>query len=499
MISSVEKIIQIQNLSVRYGDILAIDNLSLEIKKGEFVLITGASGCGKSTLARALSGLIPHAIPADLQGSVWVAGHEIGARGMSEIAGKVGVVFQNPATQLFHLHVEEEVAFGPANLGLSQTEVSQRVEWALEATGMSEFRNRKPFDLSGGQKQRVAIAAVVAMQPEVLVLDEPTASLDVEGTLQVMETLKDLNRRLGITILLIEHRLADATRLAQRMIVMEAGSIIKDAATDQVLSDRVLLQKLGLRRPVEQPLSPWSELLVENHSDDRHGTPLLELQQVSAGYDQQAAVIHQIDLKLMPGEFAALVGSNGAGKTTLGLVAAGLIKPSQGKVRFNGGGKPRPGLDVSLLFQNPAEQLFTDSVEEEVAFGPQNYHIFDPELHEQVLEQADLRSLRARRPFSLSVGQQQRAALAACLSLQPALLILDEPTLGQDWGHLQRLMDFLVALNRKKMAILLITHDYKLVHHYAERVIYMEGGRIVLDGHIRQPKRDGASRGTDYE
>jgi energy-coupling factor transport system ATP-binding protein len=402
---------------------------------------------------------------------------------------------------------------------------------------MSEFRNRKPFDLSGGQKQRVAIAAVVAMQPEVLILDEPTASLDVEGTLQVMETLKDLNRRLGITILLIEHRLADATRLAQRMIVMEAGSIIKDAATDQVLSDRVLLQKLGLRRPVEQPLSPWSELLVENHSDDRHGTPLLELQQVSAGYGQQAAplaacqrysalaarsrqaaplasgqrdgaqaarsrqaaVIHQIDLKLMPGEFAALVGSNGAGKTTLGLVAAGLIKPSQGKVRFNGGGKPRPGLDVSLLFQNPAEQLFTDSVEEEVAFGPQNYHIFDPELHEQVLEQADLRSLRARRPFSLSVGQQQRAALAACLSLQPALLILDEPTLGQDWGHLQRLMDFLVALNRKKMAILLITHDYKLVHHYAERVIYMEGGRIVLDGHIRQPKRDGASRGTDYE
>jgi energy-coupling factor transporter ATP-binding protein EcfA2 len=477
------KIVEMQNLTLRYGEIEALHNLSLVIDEGEFVLITGPSGCGKSTLARLVSGLIPHAIPAEMDGSLFVCGLTPPDLSPVELAGRVGMVFQNPAMQLFHLRVEDEIAFGPRNLGLDPAEVEHRVTWALENTGLTELRQRKPFDLSGGQKQRVAIAAVVAMHPKLLVLDEPTASLDVDGTHQVMEILKELNQRLGITILLIEHRLAEAARLAERTIIMEAGAILVDAPTKKVLADRSLLQQLGLRRPVEQPLSPWSELLAEKLPDEPKGTPLLELRQVSAGYDHHA-VIHKIDLKLMPGEFAALVGNNGAGKTTLGMVAAGLLKPSQGKVIFNGGQNPRPGLDVSLLFQDPSEQLFTDSVDEEIAFGPQNYWTYTPEFHRQVLEETDLLVLRHRKPFTLSVGQQQRTALGACLSLNPALLILDEPTLGQDWGHLERLMDFLTRRNCAQMAILLITHDYKLIYHYTQRIIYMEAGRIVKD--VRQ-------------
>jgi energy-coupling factor transport system ATP-binding protein len=180
----------------------------------------------------------------------------------------------------------------------------------------------------------------------------------------------------------------------------------------------------------------------------------------------------------------ALVGDNGTGKSTLALAAAGLLQPLAGKILVRGTSRPRPGLDIALLFQNPADQLFTDSVDEEISFGPHNYKRFDPEIHEQTLASADLLHLRARRPFSLSIGQQQRTALASCIALRPALVILDEPTLGQDWRHLGQLMDYLTRLNQQGTSILLITHDYKLVHRYARRVILMDEGRLILDGKI---------------
>jgi energy-coupling factor transport system ATP-binding protein len=187
-------------------------------------------------------------------------------------------------------------------------------------------------------------------------------------------------------------------------------------------------------------------------------------------------------MQIYPGEFIALVGDNGSGKSTLALAMAGLLKPLHGRVTIDNGAKPRPGLDITLLFQNPADQLFTDSVQEEIAFGPRNLRCHDAAWEEQVLEHADLTLLRNRRPLSLSVGQQQRTALASCLSLRPRLVILDEPTLGQDWGHLQQLMEFIQDLNQHGTAILLITHDYKLVYRYARRVILMDAGKIILDG-----------------
>jgi energy-coupling factor transporter ATP-binding protein EcfA2 len=210
---------------------------------------------------------------------------------------------------------------------------------------------------------------------------------------------------------------------------------------------------------------------------------LVALEGVSAGYGGEA-VIHEVDLALYPGDFVALVGDNGAGKSTLALAAAGLIKPLAGKVRYEGGKRPRPGRDVALLFQDPAEQLFTDRVAEEVAFGPRNYGCYDAEEQRRTLEEADLLELEERRPVALSVGQQQRLAVAACVALRPRLLILDEPTLGQDWGHLSRLMGYLGKLKGEGTAILLISHDYKLVHHYARRVVLMAGGRIEVQGYL---------------
>jgi energy-coupling factor transporter ATP-binding protein EcfA2 len=477
--------ISIQDLSVDYGNGLALKDLSLEVKRGECILITGPSGCGKSTLAHVLSGLIPHAIPAYVQGEIRVAGMNLLHQALPDIAQQVGMVFQNPASQLFHLSVEDEVAFGPRNLGMEEEEIRERTHWALTATGMLPLRDRNPAELSGGQKQNLAITSVLAMRPTLLVLDEPTASLDVPSTQKVMETLKILQTHYGITIILIEHRLAEVIDMVDRVILMDEGRILTDGSPTRVFASRKTRDKFGLRRLPEEPLKAWKTLIQSDGLTTEPATPLLSIDKVTAGYNHHP-IIRDVDLTLYPGEFAALVGDNGVGKTTLALVAAGLIKPQKGRVRFINGSKPRPGMDVALLFQNPAEQLFTDNVDEEVAFGPQNYGIFDLKLHQETLAKADLTQLHHRRPISLSAGQQQRTALAACLALRPRLLILDEPTLGQDWTHLQLLMDFLVTLNQQGTTILLISHDYKLVYHYAQRIFLMEEGQIKLEGQLEK-------------
>ncbi|RUA16197.1 MAG: hypothetical protein DSY55_04665, partial [Clostridia bacterium] len=448
--------IQLQQASVRYGAITALPEMTLTIAAGEFVLVTGPSGCGKTTLARLMAGLIPQALPATFTGKVTVDGLDTRAHPLATLARHVGMVFQNPATQLFHLSVAEEVAFGPRNLGLPESEVSQRLDWALAATGLTPLRDRSPAHLSGGQQQRVAIAAALALRPRALVLDEPTASLDVPGVKQLMATLAELHQRHGVTIIIIEHRLAEAARLANRVILLEQGKIVADGDPAQVLSQRPLLRRLGIRRPADESPQTWEHLLRSNGNPPPTTRPLLALQNIVAGY-RRHPVLDDVSLNLYPGEFAAVVGDNGAGKSTLGLVIAGLLRPKRGQVRFAGRKRPRPGLDVGLLFQNPLHQLFTDSVDDEVAFGPRNYGCFDPAFHDQALRQADLIPLRQRSPLALSLGQQQRTTLAATLALRPRLIILDEPTVGQDWGHLQQLMDFLLTLNQQGAAILLMT------------------------------------------
>ena len=475
--------ITLEKVSVHYGDHLALDRISLHIGRGESVLVTGPSGCGKSTLARLLAGIIPHAVPARVEGKVITAGIEGLAHSIPEIAQKVGVVFQNPSSQLFHLKVKDEVAFGPRNLGFPEEEVQRRTWWALRAVGIADFSEHNPANLSGGQKQRVAIAAALAMKPVILVLDEPTASLDVPGTRQVLDTLIELRQQHGVTIVLIEHRLAEVAQTIDRVIILNEGRIAADGLPSMVLNDRVILRSLGLRRPIDNALTPWQTLVSLPVEPDPHLQPLIEFRNVSAGYNHHP-VIHDIQLALFPGEFVALVGDNGAGKSTLGLAAAGLIKPASGQLVYPDGKRLKPGRDVSILFQNPSDQLFTDSVDEEVAFGPHNFKVFEADRHEEILQEADLAGLRLRRPTELSVGQQQRTALAACLALNPRLIVLDEPTLGQDWGHLQRLMDFLTVLNERGATILLITHDYKLVHRYARRVLIMQNGRIISDGSV---------------
>ncbi|MFN2147942.1 MAG: ABC transporter ATP-binding protein [Anaerolineales bacterium] len=481
--------IEIEDLNVSFDQRPALEHVSLKIPSGQCVLVTGPTGCGKSTLANVLTGLIPHALPARMSGEVRVEGVVVASSTIAELACKIGIVFQNPSSQLFHLRVDDEVAFGPRNLGLPEADVQKRVNWSLDTVGLNGMHALKPSSLSGGQKQRLAIACALAMQPSVLILDEPTASLDVPGTRLLIATLEKIRREWGLTIVLIEHRLAEALRIADRTVILDRGHIIADGLPSQVFSDRRMLRMLGLRRPTEEPPVGWEALLEPNGPPPDGRDPVLAMHQVHAGYDA-GEILQDIDIQLYPGEFVALVGENGAGKSTLGLVAAGLLKPSAGRIRFENGRSPRGGLDVALLFQNPSDQLLTDCVDDEVALGPLNYGQFQDELHLQTLEEMDLLELRQRQPCTLSAGQQQRTALAACLALRPKLVILDEPTLGQDWAHMEQLMDFMRSLNAQGTTVLLITHDYKVVHRYASRVILLEQGRIRLDGRLRRGEHD---------
>lgn len=477
-------IVQTRHLTVHYRSTCALADVSLDVEAGSFVLISGPSGCGKSTLALCLAGLIPHVSPARLTGQVWVNGLRASAHPPGELARHVGLVFQNPATQLFNATVGEEVAFAPHNLGLPSGEIAARVGCALDATGVAHLRDRSVRSLSTGEQQRVAIASVLALRPRVLVLDEPTANLDWRGTEQVLSTLARLQREEGLTVLVIEHRLHALAGLADRVLLMRAGRIVADGHPAEVFADKARLAELGLRYPWPGGGRDVRSSMSERDTSPPDGLrPLVTLRGLEAGYGRRR-VLHGLDLALYPGEFVALVGDNGAGKSTVARAVAGILRPRRGRVVWDRSlRRLPPGRRVGLLFQNPLHQLVCDEVEEEVSFGPRNYgqalRLPIRRGIEDVLEAADLSALRHRRPQALSAGQQQRTALAATLALSPRLLILDEPTMGQDWGHLSRLMDFLTRLNHDGQAILLITHDHKLICRYASRIIWLHEGRVV--------------------
>lgn len=476
--------IEVSDLTVRYGEQLALKGVSFTVGRGEFVLLGGPSGCGKSTLAHSLNGLIPHVSSAKVTGRVVVDGLDTSTHSIPELAAHVGLVFQNPATQLFNATVEEEIAFAPRNLGLPAEEVAARVTFALDATGISSLRSRAIRALSSGEQQRVAIASVLALRPQVLVLDEPTSNLDWRGVEQVMSTLARLNRERGLTILVIEHRLQAVIPLANRVLLMQGGRIVADGRPEDVFADKERLNTLGLRYPwhfADRQSATCNPRFVPSPSGAH---PLVAIQGLEAGYGRRT-VLQDLNLALYPGEFVALVGDNGAGKSTLAKVLAGLLRPRQGKITWDTKLHRLPlGRRVGFLFQNPLDQLVCDTVEEEIAFGPRNLGLEQQMMRERVeasLAATGLTALRHRRSAALSAGEQQRTALAAALSTAPHLLILDEPTMGQDWAHLSLMMESLTHLNHNGQAILLITHDDKLVCRYARRIIVLEEGRIVRE------------------
>ncbi|HLZ55637.1 MAG TPA: energy-coupling factor transporter ATPase [Ktedonosporobacter sp.] len=501
-------------------------SLQLTISEGEFLLLAGPSGCGKSTLALALAGLIPSRIAGTLKGRIALDKQEISTMEVHEAAKHIGIVFQNPDEQLIHLDVESEVAFGPENMALPLAELERRVAQSLAYTGIEELRNQEIFVLSGGQKQRVAIAATLAMQSRILILDEPTSDLDPVGTQEVLNALRILNKRHGWTIILIEHKIDEVIPWVDRVVLMEKGRIVVDAPPRQAFADLTPWQRTRVSVPqmvalahalpdlFQQalPLSVDEAYVIlqgtayarslRQLAHDQSSRParpptapgekhLLSWEDVSLAYGKKK-VLHEVNLHVHEQEWLAIVGANGAGKTSLASLAMGFQAPTNGRIWYEGnavkaGQISRQAKHMAYLFQAADKMLFEATTEKELLFGLkyQRKRAKQPQplAHiEQLLEIIDLVEDRDTNPFHLSHGQRKRLAIGALLARTPRVLILDEPTTGQDEGHAQAFLQFLQQLREKeRLTYLMITHNMEAVAHYASRVIVLKDAQIVMD------------------
>ena len=485
--------IEIENLRFTYPgrEIPTLHGITARVPRGTFVLLTGPTGCGKSTLLRTLNGLIPHASAGTLTGTVYLNGKDIATQPLATISQRVSLLFQNPDDQLFCTRVEDEIAFGLENLGFPPEEIQERITIALGQVGLSGFESRQISSLSGGEKQRVALAAVCAMRPQVLLLDEPTSHLDPKGTREILNIINYLNNEMGITVVLATHRTKEVAPLCNHVWLMEDGHICLDLPKAEAFRDVTPYQRLGVQVPVDAPsnapISPRKRALNVQGQE-----AFLNIQTLCFRYpntDKEA--VCDISCEVPRGEVLAIMGANGSGKTTLIHLIAGLLRPSAGEIRIDGKLCNRMKLHqlagkVGIVFQDPDLLLQAETVRDEVAFGPKNLKFRKKILEARVdrtLGRFDLQDLGSEAPYALSRGQRQRTAIAATFSLHPDLFLLDEPTTGQDAQHLYQLMDELCdEIRQVNKTLIFATHDVELTLKYADRILLLHDGAVIYDG-----------------
>jgi energy-coupling factor transport system ATP-binding protein len=512
----------------------ALRNVDLTIARGEFVLVLGPSGAGKSTLVNLFNGSVPHIFEGTLSGEVWVAGLKTTDHPVSELATVVGMVFQDPEAQLVNVLVKDEVYFGPENLLLPIEQIRENARKAVTLVGIEDLMERDVFQLSGGQKQKVAVASVLAMQPKVLVLDQPTANLDPRSTQEVFRMLRRLNQELGITIVVVEHNVDGLADMITKVIVMDRGAVVAIGSPRDVfgkrftefsrelglwlpqmaelglaLQDRVVFPAIPLNaEEAFEPLLPAIQRLGagggwlagekgrnESMKSTEGEDPIIEVRDLSYVYKSNGVkALDHVSLRIYPGDFCAIVGKNGSGKSTLAKLLMKILVPDRGSVFVRG----RDVNDVSLfeltqtigyVFQNPDDQFVEDTVFDEVAYSLRVRGVREEEVEERVREVLRLFSLEkfeAVSPFSLSMGQRRLLSVATMLVVGQDVLILDEPTIGQDQSSAELLMQYLQNLNQQGKTIIIITHDMRLMSKWAGRVIAMCEGKVILDGTARQ-------------
>jgi len=505
----------------------ALKNINLEIEDGEFVLIIGPSAGGKSSLCRCINGLIPHFYGGKAAGRVEVQGLNTVEHSTKELATKVGMIFQDPENQLVTQDVEREIAFGLENLAFSRDLIAKRIEESLDTLGISAIRHRPLHELSGGEKQKVAIASVLALHPEILMLDEPTSELDPKSADEVLSIAQRLNDELGITIILIEHRLDRVIQYTDRLIALDGGRVVVDGKTRNVLRKNYQeISDAGVGMPPVIKLAHQLEIMGVAHNetpltvkegriilhgifqktsgqfrrnDERSsGKPVIEAEKLWHVYPGGPTALKNVSLVIGEGEFVAIMGRNASGKTTLVKHFNGLLKPAKGSVTIQGIDTRNATIaelarKVGFVFQDPNDHLFADTVEEEISFTLKNLGLEDGAIRsriDEVLERFRLDKYRRWYPRALSGGEKQRVALASVLAVQPEILILDEPTRGMEYRLKAELMNFLQEYADQGNTVILVTHDVETAAEYADRVILLGEGRIVVDG----SKRDVLSR-----
>ena len=507
----------------------ALRDVSLRWKAGERLLLLGPSGSGKSTLALCLNGIIPHSQEAHWEaGRVLVDGQDTRQAGLAWLVQRVAVLFQDPEAQLVMLEVDDEIAFGLENLGIPRREIRSRIEEACMLVGLDRTGGARRLDhLSGGTKQRVVLASLLAMIAAggALVLDEPASLLDPQGARQVYRALASLSAGREQSLLLIEHRLDEVSELIDRVIALDAtGAVVLDESPSMAFGPHAAqLDALGVwlpdltelaraidPTPASLPHNPFeaAALLVdrwprtssnptvraESAIGVRSGSGVLQAQGVTYSYGRAEAAVMDVSLTMRAGELTAIVGGNGGGKTTLGLLLAGVLRPAAGQVLLDGRDlRDVPEREVrerlGYVFQYPEHQFVASSVLDEVLFGLRLRGVAGMEATRRarrILERFGLEALAAASPYSLSHGQKRRLSVATALVTEPQVVVLDEPTFGQDRHHTRELVAALRELLDAGRVVAIITHDLALAGEYARHIVTMSHGRSIFDGRPRE-------------
>ena len=511
----------------------AIDEVNLDIEPGQFIAVLGHNGSGKSTLAKHMNAIL---VPSG--GTMWVDGKDTKEEeNLWDVRQTAGMVFQNPDNQIIGTVVEEDVGFGPENLGVPTEEIWQRVEKSLSAVGMIEYRHHSPNKLSGGQKQRVAIAGVVAMCPKCIVLDEPTAMLDPNGRKEVLRTVEELRKREHVTVILITHYMEEVIG-ADRVIVMDQGHVVMDGTTREIFSQVELLKKYRLDVPqvtmlahglkqrgldIKEGILTTNELIeaLEKAGDwwqnqkktyvghaetvvkkEKKENPILKLEHIeyvySTGTAYEKRALKDINLDIYEGEFVGVIGHTGSGKSTMIQHLNGLMKATSGALYYNGENiyDEKYNLrqlrnNVGLVFQYPEHQLFEIDVLTDVCFGPKNQGLTEEECKKRAIEALELVGLSEKyydtSPFDLSGGQKRRVAIAGVLAMRPKVLVLDEPTAGLDPKGRDEILDQIAYLQKERnLTVILVSHSMEDIAKYVDRIVVMNKGRKMYDGEPKE-------------
>ena len=511
--------ISFKNFSFKYNNVVdkTLKNIDLTINKGEKVLIVGPSGSGKSTLSHCINGLIPFSYNGEIEGELIIDNIKPYEESLSDVSKKVGTILQDQDSQFIGLSVGEDVAFNFENNAMPLNEMKVKVIDALELVNMVDFINHSPYELSGGQKQRVSLAGVLGSDAEVLLFDEPLANLDPASGKEIMQLINDIHEKTNKTIIIVEHRIEDVLEQPfDKVIVVNKGEVQGFGTPDEILKSD-LLKNNGLREPLyleamklagcdisgsenlkdltnideknKEVLKNWFNNETSNKDSIIKEEKILEVKNLAFSHDGIKNTINDVSFHLNKGEILAVLGNNGAGKSTLCRLITGILKPQKGSIFLNNQcidswSIKQKGSSIGYVMQNPNQMISQHMIKDEIALGLKCRNYSKEEIDKKVEEVLKICGLYPYRNWpvsALSYGQKKRVTIASILAINPEVIILDEPTAGQDYKHYTEFMEFIKELSAQGISIILITHDMQLTLEYCNRAIVLSGGEKIAD------------------
>ena len=511
--------ISFKNFSFKYNNVVdkTLKNIDLTINKGEKVLIVGPSGSGKSTLSHCINGLIPFSYNGEIEGELIIDNIKPYEESLSDVSKKVGTILQDQDSQFIGLSVGEDVAFNFENNAMELNEMKVKVIDALELVNMVDFINHSPYELSGGQKQRVSLAGVLGSDAEVLLFDEPLANLDPASGKEIMQLINDIHEKTNKTIIIVEHRIEDVLEQPfDKVIVVNKGEVQGFGTPDEILKSD-LLKNNGLREPLyleamklagcdisqsenlkdlsnidernKEVLKNWFNNEASNKDSIIKEEKILEVKNLAFSHDGIKNTINDVSFHLNKGEILAVLGNNGAGKSTLCRLITGILKPQKGSIFLNNQcidswSIKQKGSSIGYVMQNPNQMISQHMIKDEIALGLKCRNYSKEEIDKKVEEVLKICGLYPYRNWpvsALSYGQKKRVTIASILAINPQVIILDEPTAGQDYKHYTEFMEFIKELSAQGISIILITHDMQLTLEYCHRAVVLSGGEKIAD------------------